>query len=292
MFKNTFITLTVSLLIFGLLSVIRPQNQEIETAVNQPVAIAQTEQQDLVDPNETELVVKEFFVEVEEVKEEVEEVKVEVKVEQPKVETKVEQPKVETKAEQPKVETKVEQPKTEVKVAAPKTEVKVEQPKEEQKDEVKSEPVEQAPVQEQKAEPAPAPAPVVTVSSSPAATWELEIARLTNIERQKAGLSILKYNTSLEAGAKIRAQEIITHFSHTRPDGSRFFTAFGDLQYQNIGENLGSGFRTPESIVNAWMNSESHRANILKPEYQEISVAITKDADGKYRWVQIFYRGR
>ena len=291
MFKNTFITLTVSLLIFGLLSVIRPQNQEIETAVNQPVAISQTEKQDLVDPNETELVVKEFFVEVEEVEEDVEEVE-EVKVEQPKTEVKVAAPKTEVKVEQPKVETKVEQPKTEVKVAAPKTEVKVEQPKEEQKDEVKSEPVEQAPVQEQKAEPAPAPAPVVTVSSSPAATWELEIARLTNIERQKAGLSILKYNTSLEVGANIRAQEIITHFSHTRPDGSRFFTAFGNLQYQSIGENLGSGFRSPESIVNAWMNSESHRANILKPEYQEISVAITKDADGKYRWVQIFYRGR
>src|SRR5690554_5745761 len=291
MFKNTFITLTVSLLIFGLLSVIRPQNQEIETAVNQPVAISQTEKQDLVDPNETELVVKEFFVEVEEVEEveeDVEEVE-EVKVEQPKTEVKVAAPKTEVKVEQPKVETKVEQPKTEVKVAAPKTEVKVEQPKEEQKDEVKSEPVEQAPVEE-KVE--PAPAPVQTVSSTPAATWELEIARLTNIERQKAGLSILKYNTSLEAGAKIRAQEIITHFSHTRPDGSRFFTAFGNLQYQSIGENLGSGFRSPESIVNAWMNSESHRANILKPEYQEISVAITKDADGKYRWVQIFYRGR
>lgn len=270
MFKNTFITLTVSLLILGLLSVIQPQTQEIESTNNQTYAVKTTEQV-RVDPNEYELVVKEFFVE----KQETEEVEIE--------EVKVVQQKTVVK-EQPKQVVKVEvkqEPKEEVKADV----------QEEPKEEVKSEPVEQAPVQEVKEE-EPAPAPVVTVSSTPAATWQLEIARLTNIERQKAGLSILTYNTSLEAGAKIRAEEIITHFSHTRPDGSRFFTAFGNLQYQNIGENLGSGFRSPESIVNAWMGSESHRANILKPEYQEISVAITKDADGKYRWVQIFYRGR
>ncbi len=262
-------------MILGLLSVIQPQTQEIESTNNQTYAV-ETTKQVKVDPNEYELVVKEFFVE----KQEVEEVEIEETKEEVKVETKVEQPKQVAKVEQPVTVVKQEP------VEAVKAEVQ-----EEQEEEVKSEPVEQAPVQEVKEE-EPAPAPVVTVSSTPAASWELEIARLTNIERQKAGLSILTYNTSLEAGAKIRAEEIITHFSHTRPDGSRFFTAFGDLQYQNIGENLGSGFRTPESIVSAWMNSESHRANILKPEYQEISVAITKDADGKYRWVQIFYRGR
>lgn len=280
MFKNTFITLTVSLLILGLLSVIRPQTQEIEDTTNRTYTVVDTEQV-RVDPNETELVVKEFFVEKQETNEEIEEVKEVVK------EPVKEQPKKVVQAEK-----KVEQPKQVVQ-AQPKTVVKAE-PKEEVKAEVeeeKSEPVEQAPAQEvKKAE--PAPASTVTVSSTPAATWQLEVARLTNIERQKAGLSILKYNVSLEAGAKIRAEEITTHFSHTRPDGSRFFTAFGNLQYQNIGENLGNGFRTPESIVSAWMNSQSHRANILKPEYQEISVAITKGADGKYRWVQIFYRGR
>ena len=54
------------------------------------------------------------------------------------------------------------------------------------------------------------PAPVASkVSSTPAATWELEIARLTNLEREKAGLSILTYNKSLEAGANIRANEIV-----------------------------------------------------------------------------------
>jgi uncharacterized protein YkwD len=135
--------------------------------------------------------------------------------------------------------------------------------------------------------------PVEEVSSTPAATWELEILRLTNIERQKAGLNLLKYNATLEDGAKIRSIEIITHFSHTRPDGTRFFTVFGpDFLYRNIGENLASGFRTPEQVVAAWMNSESHRANILNEKFEELSVAITKGEDGKYRWVQIFYRAR
>jgi uncharacterized protein YkwD len=135
--------------------------------------------------------------------------------------------------------------------------------------------------------------PVEEVSSTPAATWELEILRLTNIERQKAGLKLLKYNTTLEEGAKIRSIEIITHFSHTRPDGTRFFTVFGpDFLYRNIGENLASGFRSPDQVVAAWMNSTSHRANILHEKFEELSVAITKGEDGKYRWVQIFYRAR
>jgi uncharacterized protein YkwD len=55
---------------------------------------------------------------------------------------------------------------------------------------------------------------------------------------------------------------------------------------------LASGFRTPEQVVTAWMNSESHRANILNEKFERLSVAITKGDDGKYRWVQIFYRAR
>lgn len=162
-----------------------------------------------------------------------------------------------------------------------------------------------APV-EPKPEPTPLPAqpteqpqatePVAVVelvSTTPAATWELEILRLTNIERQKAGLKTLTYISSLDEGAKTRSIEIITHFSHTRPDGTRFFTVFGpDFLYRNIGENLASGFRSPEQVVTAWMNSESHRANILNEKFEQLSVAITKGDDGKYRWVQIFYRAR
>ena len=130
---------------------------------------------------------------------------------------------------------------------------------------------------------------VSAVSSSPASTWEMEVIRLTNIEREKAGLPALKYNSKLQPGADIRAQEIITHFSHTRPDGSRFFTAF-DISYRSIGENLASGFRSPDAVVAGWMGSEGHRANILADKFTEMAVSITQDENGRYRWVQIFYR--
>jgi uncharacterized protein YkwD len=229
-------------------------------------------------------------------------------IEQPKTTQNIEESEqpleVETLEEKEvEVETQPEEVKEEVKTVE---EVKpVTQPK------VESAPVQTTPTPTPvQPTPTPAPTPVETqpkeetkavevvqpveeVSSTPAATWELEILRLTNIERQKAGLKLLKYNTTLEEGAKIRSIEIITHFSHTRPDGTRFFTVFGpDFLYRNIGENLASGFRSPEQVVAAWMNSTSHRANILNEKFEELSVAITRGEDGKYRWVQIFYRAR
>ncbi len=272
MLKHTFITLTVSLLIIGILSVLNPQPQTTdETANPNTVLFDATEAIEV----EQELYVVNPFNEVLEVEEEVEE-----EVEQPETKTEVKPT--------PKTETK-----TEVK-PAPKTETTTVTKQEPKKEETKSEPVKtttEQPKEEPKTE---EPVKVVqTVSQTPAATWELEIVRLTNIERQKVGLSILTYKSSLDAGTKTRATEIVTHFSHTRPDGSRFFTVFGEnFQYRNIGENLASGFRTPEQVVNGWMNSDSHRANILNSNYQEISVAITQGDDGRYRWVQIFYRSR
>lgn len=280
MFKHTLITLAAATMLIAFPSVLNlnakyttPEQVVLNdvSEVNEPVT--QTQVIEVVEVEETPVDVDEVVETVEEIKEEPKEVIKEVE----KTETKVTQPKKETKT----VEPTPTQPKVES----------------------ATEPTEPTPTPEPT--PAPAPAPVEEVktvepvkvveqvSTTPAATWELEVLRLTNIERQKAGLSLLKYNTSLDAGAKQRSIEIITHFSHTRPDGSRFFTVFGpDFTYRNVGENLGSGYRTPEQVVNAWMNSTSHRANILNEKFEELSVAITKGEDGKYRWVQIFYRAR
>lgn len=282
MIKNSFLTLTVSLLVFGLLSIVQPQTTYNNPTVDQSQPKVITK----VKIEETEFLYTPFLV-LPKTEVEVEEIEQEVKVETPKVKTSKPAPVVQTtkKAVEP---AKKETAKVEAsKAAAPKREA----PQEEVKVET------QPPVETTAPQPQPEPQPepkveAVAVSTQVAETWELEVVRLTNIERQNAGLPILKYNNNLQQGANIRAQEIITSFSHTRPDGSRFFTAFGNLQYRNIGENLASGYRSPEAVVNAWMNSEGHRANILKPEYQEITVAITQGDDGKYRWVQIFYRGR
>jgi len=279
MFKHTLITLAAATMLIAFPSVLNlnaksttPEQVVLNdvSEVNEPVT--QTQVIEVIEVEETPIEVDEVVETVEEIKEEPKEVIKEVE----KTETKVAQPKEEPKA----VEPTPTQPKVESAT-------------------------ESTPAPAPEPTPAPAPAPVEEVktvepvkvveqvSTTPAATWELEVLRLTNIERQKAGLPLLRYNTTLEAGAKQRSIEIITHFSHTRPDGSRFFTVFGaDFTYRNVGENLGSGYRTPEQVVNAWMNSTSHRANILNEKFEELSVAITKGEDGKYRWVQIFYRAR
>lgn len=116
-----------------------------------------------------------------------------------------------------------------------------------------------------------------------------DVVRLTNDERVKAGLPALTYNSVLEKGAMIRAQEIIESFSHTRPDGSKFYTVFdGSYAFSAMGENLAAGFNTAASVVDGWMNSEGHRANILKEVYTQIGIGIKKDKEGRIYWVQIF----
>jgi uncharacterized protein YkwD len=282
MLKHTFIALAASALLIATPSVLNlhADNQESNKEFEVLYEVHSTETTIEVAPKATEEVVLNLEVEteVEEVEVEIEETEVEEVKQEPVTPT---QPKTEVKPQEPTPT----QPKSEPAPTQPKQEPAPTQPKQ---------------------EPTPAPTqpkeePVVVetiktvelVSTTPAATWELEILRLTNIERQKVGLPILTYISSLDEGAKIRSIEIITKFSHTRPDGTRFFTVFGpDFTYRNIGENLASGFRSPEQVVAAWMNSQSHRANILNEKFEQLSVAITKGDDGKYRWVQIFYRGR
>ena len=132
------------------------------------------------------------------------------------------------------------------------------------------------------------------VSSTPQSDWKLEVTRLTNIEREKAGKSILKYNDYIAAGAQIRSEELVVSFSHTRPDGSRFFTVFDDpdFSYRYIGENLALGYKSPAEVVAAWMKSEGHRKNLLSDNYSDIGVGITKGENGRYHWAQIFYKGK
>lgn len=116
-----------------------------------------------------------------------------------------------------------------------------------------------------------------------------EVFKLTNQERIYAGLPALTYNNVLENGAMIRAEEIIQSFSHTRPDGSRFFTVFNNTySFHLIGENLAAGFNSAAAVVSGWMNSEGHRANILNEGYTQIGIGIAKDKDGRIYWVQNF----
>ncbi len=100
------------------------------------------------------------------------------------------------------------------------------------------------------------------------------VIELVNRERTAAGLSSVREDSRLTAAAAIRAQEIARSFSHTRPNGSHFSTVLSQngISYINAGENIAYGFSTPAAVMNSWMNSASHRANILDSRYVNIGI--------------------
>ena len=116
-----------------------------------------------------------------------------------------------------------------------------------------------------------------------------EVLRLVNVERSRVGLSPLKFAKDLEASAYVRAVELPTKFSHTRPDGTKCFTAMAKRGHI-LGENLAGGQTSPKQVVQAWMDSKSHRDNILNPEFKELGVVYYYKANSKYKhyWVQHF----
>lgn len=113
-----------------------------------------------------------------------------------------------------------------------------------------------------------------------------QVAALVNEERAKAGLSLLTLDPELSANAMVRAQEIIEKFDHTRPDGSSFSTAI-TIPWRTVGENIAYGQSSPEAVMNAWMNSSGHRANILQANFSKIGVGVV-ESGGRLYWVQLF----
>lgn len=110
-----------------------------------------------------------------------------------------------------------------------------------------------------------------------------------NIERGKEGIGPVTMNQALRSAAAVRAVEIVDKFSHERPNGERWATAI-KIPYKCAGENIAAGQRTAERVVQAWMNSESHRKNLMNPRYTEVGVACYHDPDQAYRyyWDQLF----
>ncbi len=129
-----------------------------------------------------------------------------------------------------------------------------------------------------------------TAASSDAgfqAAFENEVVRLVNEERAKQGLSALSVSTELRDTARLRSQEIVRSFSHTRPDGSSCFTAFPDWNGTKA-ENIAAGYATPAKVMEGWMNSEGHRKNILTPGLRYIGVGCY-ESGGRYYWAQAFF---
>lgn len=123
------------------------------------------------------------------------------------------------------------------------------------------------------------------------ANYENEVVRLVNEARAQNGLNPLTHDWELSRVARYKSQDMRDnkYFSHTSPVyGSPFqmMKNFG-ISYRSAGENIAYGQRTPQAVVNAWMNSSGHRANILNASFTHIGVGYVKD--GNY-WTQMFIR--
>jgi len=114
-----------------------------------------------------------------------------------------------------------------------------------------------------------------------------EVFNLVNQERAKAGLSQLTLDTALSNMAQDKAKDMYAnnYFDHNSPTyGSPFdMMRQYNIPYSYAGENIAKGQRTPQEVMNAWMNSPGHRANILNPNFKKIGVAFYN-----YEWVQEF----
>ena len=113
-----------------------------------------------------------------------------------------------------------------------------------------------------------------------------EILELVNKERTKAGKTKLTMDKDLMETAMLRASEAVIKFSHTRPDGSAWYTA-EKKDIGSMGENLAIGFGSTTRVMDAWMKSEGHRANILKDKYRTVGIGVVK-YNGSYYWAQFF----
>ena len=135
------------------------------------------------------------------------------------------------------------------------------------------------------------PGQVLTVPTldTQVSSFESEVVRLVNLERAKKGLKPLVEDWQLSRVARYKSQDMKDrkYFSHTSPTyGSPFemMKKFG-ITYRTAGENIAMGQRTPRAVVDAWMNSSGHRANILNSSFTKIGVGYV--ANGHY-WTQMF----
>lgn len=151
-------------------------------------------------------------------------------------------------------------------------------------------------------------APATTTAAAPPKRFTLtsqfskgayinSVVKLTNDNRRDAGAEKLRTDVKLMNAAQTRAEECasidsirVNGASHKRPDGSEWYTVLGVSENYNYGENTGQGCDTPEYMMEVWLNSKGHKANILNEDYTKIGVGCAVSSGGTVFCVQIFYR--
>lgn len=114
---------------------------------------------------------------------------------------------------------------------------------------------------------------------------KVALIQMTNEERQTSGVGILKENSQLDTAAMQKAQDMFAndYFAHQSPQGISpwYWFKFAGYNYKIAGENLAIGFIDSQEVVNAWINSPSHKENLLNPKFQETGMAVlTGDFQG------------
>lgn len=129
----------------------------------------------------------------------------------------------------------------------------------------------------------------IPATDSGITAYEQEVIRLVNEIRAENGLKALTYDWELSRVARFKSQDMKdnNYFAHNSPVyGTPFqmIRNFG-ISYRTAGENIAKGYKTPQAVVNGWMNSPGHRANILSSSYTKIGVGYVPS--GNY-WTQMF----
>lgn len=148
--------------------------------------------------------------------------------------------------------------------------------------------------EEQTAQPAQIETKNAATATTPSSdvSYEERVAQLVNIEREKNGLQPLAFDSSISNVARAKSKDMAdnNYFAHQSPtygSAGDMLRNFG-ISWSAWGENIASGQNTPEEVVNAWMNSEGHRANILSPNFGKIGVGYVTSSNGTPYWTQMF----
>lgn len=133
----------------------------------------------------------------------------------------------------------------------------------------------------------------VTAVPSPEELEELEteVIRLTNEYRISLSLNELTQDDQLTYVARIRAQEIVTNWSHERSDGTYYYDILDAIQYPSplVGENLAKGQDSASEAIDMWKESPSHNANLIESDFTKIGVGVYFfEETGRLYYVQIF----
>jgi uncharacterized protein YkwD len=119
--------------------------------------------------------------------------------------------------------------------------------------------------------------------------YAVQVAMLVNQIRAENGLSQLRLSETLFEMAQVRCEEISGYFSHERPDGRSGFSIYDDygVGYWFVAENIAAGQTDPQSVIDTWLSSPGHRANMLSDRIGFIGVGYV-NVDGVNYWVQEF----